>query len=84
MTFSKFCSATQFVQKTVITFHGVLLMERRAGNLNAMLYQVDDFYVEVFFKDNSSSIFLLKCYADTSGIEAYLHLIDIGDVKELL
>lgn len=84
MTFSKFCAATLFVQRTVISFHGVLLMERRANNLNAMLYQVDDFYVEVFFKDNPSTIFLLKCYADTNGIEAYLNTIDIAEVHELL
>ena len=68
----------------MINFHGVLLLERRADNLNAALYQVDNFYVELFFKDNSPAIFLLKCYADTSGLDAYLHMIDITDVQALL
>lgn len=84
MTFAKFCTATLFVQQTVLSFHGVLIMERRAGDLSARLYQVDDFYVEVFFKDSSDVVFLLKCYADSSGIEGYLSMIDITEVEALL
>jgi hypothetical protein len=84
MTFSKFCTATQYVQKTVLLFHGVFLLERRVNDLLAVLYQVDNFYVEVFFRDNSTGIYQLKSYADVNGIDAYLCLIDISDLTELL
>lgn len=84
MTFLKFCSATQYVQKTVLVFHGVLLMERRVEDLTAFLYQVDGFYVEVFFRDNSSGIVRLKSYADVKDIDAYLRTIDISEVYSLI
>jgi lipoate-protein ligase A len=84
MTFSKFCRATQYVQKTVLLFHGTYLLERKVNELIAVLYQVDDFYVEVFFRDNSSGIYQLKSYADVNAIDAYLNMIDIGEITELL
>ena len=84
MTFSKFCLATQYVQKTVILFHGVLLMERNLDNLHAMLYQVDGFYVELFFRDGTAGIYRLKTFADVAGLEAYLRHIDISEITGLL
>jgi len=84
MTFSKFCTSTPYVQKTVILFHGVLLMERKINEVNAMLYQVDGFYVEVFFRENSSNIIMLKSYADVASIDSYLRMIDISELCEYL
>ena len=84
MTFSKFCRASQYVQKTVLLFHGVLLLERKVNDLLAVLYQVDNFYVEVFFRDSSSGIYQLKSYADVSAIDVYLNMIDISEVNALL
>lgn len=84
MTFSKFCTATQYVQKTVLLFHGVYLMERTVNDLLAVLYQVDDFYVEVFFRDNSTGIYQLKSYADINGIDVYLCMLDISELTNLL
>jgi hypothetical protein len=84
MTFSKFCTSSDYVQKTVILFHGVLLMERKYNGLIATLYQVDGFYVEVFSKENSMSIIRLRSYADVNGIESYLRMIDISEVTALL
>ena len=50
----------------------------------AVLYQVDGFYVEVFFRDNSTGIYQLKSYADVNGIEAYLYMIDISELTASL
>jgi hypothetical protein len=84
MTFSKFCTATQYVQKTVLLFHGVYLLERRVNDLLAVLYQVDNFYVEVFFRDNSTGIYQLKSYADVNGIDPYLQMVDIAEITDCL
>lgn len=80
MTFSKFCSASQFVQKTVVMSHGVLLMERSCQGLYAELYQVDGFYVEIFYRKPKGEIFQVKGYSDTDGIEAYLQMIDLSQL----
>ena len=84
MTFAKFCSASRFVQKTVILFHGVLLMTRKAKDLQAELYQVDGFYVEFFYRNNSSDLLDVKCYADPAGINAYLKRVDLSEIEFLL
>jgi hypothetical protein len=84
MTFRKFCDATQFVQKTVITFHGVLLLQRDIKGLHAELYQVDGFYVEILYRRNSLQISQVTGYADTNGIEDYLQLVNIREVEDLI
>ena len=84
MTFSKFCSATQYVQKTVLLFHGVYLLERKIDDLLAVLYQVDGFYVEVFFRDHSTGIYQIKSYADVNSIDAYLRMVDISVLTDLI
>ena len=84
MTFSKFCAATQYVQKTVLLFHGVYLMERKIDDLLAVLYQVDGFYVEVYFRDNSTGIYQIKSYADVNCIDPYLRMVDISELTDLV
>jgi len=84
MTFTKFCGATQFVQKTVIMFHGMLIMERNTKGFRAELYQVDDFYVEILYCKNSNKISRLIGYADTNGIDHYLELINIKEIEGLI
>jgi hypothetical protein len=83
MTFTKFCSASQLVQKTVVMFHGILLMERAVKGLHAELYQVDAFYVEILYRKDGHQISQLTAYVDTSGIEDYLQLINIRELENL-
>jgi hypothetical protein len=84
MTFKKFCASSKYVQSTIIRIHGVQLMERKADQLTAILYQVDNFYVEAFYKDEAHTFSFLNCYADTNGISPYLEQIDINEVYTLL
>lgn len=83
MTFSKFCSASRFVQKTVVMLHGVLLMERTAKEMHAELYQVDGFYVEILYRENAE-IFQINGYADATGIDAYLQMIDLSALSLIM
>lgn len=84
MTFSKFCTASRFVQKTVVLFHGVLLLKRKAKDLYAELYQVDGFYVEFFYRANCKDVFDIKCFSDPNGIDVYLKRIDLSEIQLLL
>ena len=52
--------------------------------MTAILYQVDNFYVEAFYKEDAHTFSFLNCYADTNGIGAYLEQIDINEVYMLL
>jgi hypothetical protein len=83
MTLQQFCSATHYVQRTIVRFHGILLLERKVGNRRAKLYQLDGFYVEVFFVHDSAKVFLIKSHPDANEIEDYLSIIDISEVLTL-
>jgi len=66
----------------MIKLHGVFLMKRRARNTYAYLFQVDNFYVEVFFNENTGNILQIKPFDNTTQLEPYLALIDISELVQ--
>lgn len=64
--------------------NGVFLLERKSLGISVFLFQLDGFYVEVFYNTATSRTSFIKSFNDMDGIEAYLQSIDISDVMAML
>ena len=59
-------------------------MERKSLGISVLLFQIDGFYVEVFYNTATELVSFVKSFEDMDGIEAYLHNIDITEVIAIL
>lgn len=84
MTLQQFRSASCIVQEKMVKFKGVFLMERKSLGVSVLLFQLDGFYVEVFYNTATSSVSFIKSFSDMDGIEAYLDKIDISEIAAIL
>lgn len=82
MTIQQFGDATHYVQETMLRFHGVFLLEKRAGNVIASLYHLDGFYVEVNHSSFPNSTPLFQSYS-IREIDDYLSQVDISSIHHL-
>lgn len=57
--------------------HGVYIGKRKEGELSLLLYQLDSFYVEVFYRKHRCHIQRLHCFSSTALLDPYLHDIDV-------
>lgn len=84
MKLQQFRSAPQEVQEKLVKRNGVFLMERKSLGVSVLLFQLDGFYVEVFYNTQRGVVSFVKSFEDMDGIEAYLGRIDISDVMARL
>jgi hypothetical protein len=84
MKLQQFRSASQEVQEKLVKWRGVFLMERKSLGVSVLLFQLDGFYVEVFYNTANATVSFVKSFEDMDGIEAYLDRIDIREVTEML
>lgn len=56
---------------------GVLLAERDRSFYHIKLYQVDDFYVEVYYHTHFNVVVNIDSFTNTDCLEPYLQKIDI-------
>jgi hypothetical protein len=67
-------------QTTAIWQKGVYLTERVEGFHKFILYQLDDFYIEVTHHTHFNVILKVTSFSDTKQLDAYLAGIDISDL----
>ena len=84
MTLQQFRAASCEVQEKLVKRAGVFLMERKSLGVSVLLFQLDGFYVEVFYDAATSTVSFIKSFNDMDGIEAYLINIDISDLLAIL
>ncbi|HYC27657.1 MAG TPA: hypothetical protein VEB42_02560 [Chitinophagaceae bacterium] len=77
MTLDQFSLLNESSQAEVLIDRGVLLTERQYKNFTIFLYQVDNFYVEVYFNLRFSVMQGMRCFQDDEALEPYLDSIDI-------
>ncbi len=80
MKLQEFRSAPPEVQEKLVKRKGVFLMERKSLGVSVLLFQLDGFYVEVFYNTQTGVVSFVKSFEDMDGIEAYLGRIDISEV----
>jgi hypothetical protein len=73
------------LDKTKILSHdGVLLAKRIEGCIWITLYQIDSFYVEIFYHKTRYFYVSSRTFEDAGGLEPYLSQIDISEIYSVL
>lgn len=56
---------------------GVYLGKRKQNDVTILLFQVEGFYVEVFYKKYRKYVSRIYCFGSTSLLDPYLEQIDV-------
>lgn len=78
MTLYYFKSLNRKQKKIVVLRTGIFLSEKKYGFFRTMLYQVDGFYVEIFFTRLSKDAAWFRSFDSTKNLQPYLSQIDIS------
>lgn len=83
MKAEKFAVLDKKKQIDIIKSEGTFLCLRQQVGADVILYQIDNFYVEVFF-DASEGGTTITFFEGTDGLDAYLEEVDIAELQSLL
>jgi len=64
-------------QVAVLYEQAVYIGKRKQGGQIALLYQLDSFYVEVFYRTYRRYVAHIRCSASTALLDPYLEQIDV-------
>ncbi|WP_162944484.1 hypothetical protein [Flavisolibacter nicotianae] len=65
-------------EKTSLLYEqGVYIGKRRQGNSVVLLYQLNGFYAEVFYRTYRREIDRISCFSGTARLDPYLTAIDV-------
>lgn len=77
MTLFEFKLLTDADQLDLLYSEGVYIGKRKENNQTILLYQLDSFYVEVFYKKYRYFVSEVRCTDSTSCLEPYLEQINV-------
>jgi hypothetical protein len=80
MTHKEYKALRQDEQTSFLCKAGVSIAERHVGPYLIVLYQVDGFYVEVFYDKQSYQMMKLMSFYNTALLEPYLNDIDVASL----
>lgn len=65
-------------EKTALLYdQGVYIGKRRQGSSVVLLYQLDGFYAEVFYRRYRREIDRISCFSGTARLDPYLMAINV-------
>jgi hypothetical protein len=77
MRLHDFIRLTQKEQVTLLYEQGVYIGKRKQGNLVVVLYQLEGFYAEVFYRTYRRVIDRISCFSGTARLDPYLTGMDV-------
>lgn len=80
MTLQHFNTLSENIQHRKLLLNGICLADRITDDSWALLFQIDKFYVEVFFNNDGDEIIGTRCFEDTDELEPYLEKINLSYV----
>ncbi len=80
MTYYQFYTLNEDEQANAIWAHGVLIGSRETEDCKVLLYQIDAFYVEIYFNPFLRDIIRIKGFPTTQQLEPYVEQIDISEL----
>ncbi len=80
MTLYDFTLLDDCVQVDVLYNQGVYIGKRKSGTSIITLYQLEGFYVEVFYKKYRCIVTRLHCFTSTALLNPYLHDINVEEL----
>ncbi|MBB1283532.1 hypothetical protein HRH25_04025 [Flavisolibacter sp. BT320] len=63
---------------------GAFLHVRNEAGIDIILYQIDGFYVEVYFEAENNDRMTIRSFDDTASLDIYLKDINISALQQLL
>lgn len=69
-------------QQELLLAQGTFLAERADGPFRIMLYQLDNFYVEVHFFNLYNKVAFFSAFNTTDALEPYLENIDVAGMLQ--
>jgi len=77
MKLSEFKQLPQKAQIDVLYNQGTYVGKRRAGSMIIVLYQVEDFYVEIYYREYRRHISRINCFLSTCFLDPYLDQMNV-------
>ena len=68
----------------VISMDGIFLAERSEGCFRISLYQVQNFYVEIYYHTTRFFYVCIRSFEDDGELSPYLSSIDISEIYKVL
>ncbi|HYO21543.1 MAG TPA: hypothetical protein VER36_03990 [Flavisolibacter sp.] len=84
MTLPEFAACKKEEQIDLIKKDGAFLYVRNEAGVDIILYQLSNFYVEVFFETAVEDKVSIRCFDDTTSLDIYLKEINISALQQLL
>jgi hypothetical protein len=78
MTLDEFSLLTETRQAETLLKRGIYLTDRLYKNFSIILYQLDNFYVEVYHNLRFDIMQGMRCFEDDETLQPYLDSIDIS------
>jgi hypothetical protein len=78
MTLDQFTILPETKQAETLLERGIFLADRLYKNFSIFLYQLDNFYVEVYHNLRFDVMQGMRCFQDEDALEPYLDSIDIS------
>ena len=77
MKMSDFRLLTESEKIAMIYEEGVYIGKRKEAGISILIYQVDKFYVEVYYRVYRKNVWKLRCSSSTSILDPYLEQIEV-------
>ena len=77
MTLQHFNALNQEKQRWWVLERGVYLCNRKTRDFTVFLFQLDGFYIEIYFYNADDTVFLIKSFDDMDSLEPYLTQINL-------
>lgn len=78
MTLDQFTQLNEARQAETLLERGIFLTDRLYKNFSIFLYQLDNFYVEVYHNIKYDIMQGMRCFEDDDTLQPYLESIDIS------
>lgn len=77
MTLCEFSVLPDNEKISLLYEQGVYIGKRKVGHLTLLLYQLEGFYAEVYYRQYRRTVERIRTFADTARLDPYLAQIDV-------
>jgi hypothetical protein len=84
MTIEEFNYLDETMKAEVLSIMGIFLSERNEGCFRITLYQVENFYVEIYYHMTRFFYVCIRSFQDVRELAPYLEHIDISEIYDVL
>lgn len=80
MTLQYFRKLAENKQYRCVLEKGAYVTERNQGDALVMLFQIDQFYIEIFFQIDTDELLGAYCFQNTDELQLYLEQINLDEL----